>query len=396
MGIVSCLGNTLGEVKQALHERRSGVRFMPDYADLGFRSRVAGVPDLSQEEPIDRKKRRYMGNVAIYAWHAARHAIEDAGFTPSQLSNPRIGLIVGSGVGSLLQHSAAVDILRARGIDKVPPYVVPQTMASTASACLATALGIQGISYSISSACATSSHCIGHAAELIRFGQQDVVIAGGAEEVCWTSTMAFDAMGALSARYNECPTEASRPFDKGRDGFVIAGGAGILILEELTHARARGARIHGEVVGYGACSSSGDMVAAAPEGPARSMRSAMAQAGVRIDYINAHATSTPAGDASEAVAIRDVFGEALPLVSSTKGITGHPIGASGAHEAIFCLLMLQGQFIAACANLAEPDRELREIPLVRETMPRCVSTIMSNSFGFGGANVSLIFAGWQG
>ena len=389
MGIVSCLGNDPDTVTQALRQGSSGIRYVPQYAELGLRSCVAGIPDISAEPPVDRKIRRFMGDAALYAHHAMRRALADANIDQATLSTPRTGLIVGSGVGSLFEHSAAADMLRAKGIGKVLPYGVPRIMGSTTSACLSTAFGIQGASYSISSACATAAHCIGHAAELIRFGKQDTVIAGGAEEVCWTSTMHFDAMGALSSTFNDAT--ASRPYDTRRDGFVIAGGAGILVLEELQQARQRGAHIHAEIVGYGACSDGLDMVTPSPEGAARAMRLALAEAGGSVDYINTHATSTRLGDIGELAAIREVFGKAVPLISSTKGLTGHPIAAAAAHEAVYSLLMLEREFIAGCANLDEPDPACAGLPILRQSIDHRIDTFMSNSFGFGGTNASLIF-----
>lgn len=389
VGIVSCLGNELDAVELALREGRSGIRHVPEYAELGLRSCVAGIPEIGGEPPVDRKIRRFMGDAALYAYHAMRRALADAALDPAAISSPRTGLIVGSGVGSPFEHSNAIDTLRAKGIGKVLPYGVPRIMGSTTSACLATAFGIKGTSYSMSSACATAAHCIGHAAELIQFGKQDVVIAGAGEEVRWTTTMTFDAMGALSTRYND--SSASRPYDASRDGFVIAGGAGILVLEELEHARRRGARIYAELVGYGACSDGLDMVTPAPEGAARAMRQALAEAGGSVDYINTHATSTPIGDVSELSAIREVFGLAVPLISSTKGLTGHPIAAAAAHEAIYSLLMLEREFIAGCAHLEQPDPACDGLPIVRQSIARRIDAFMSNSFGFGGTNASLVF-----
>ncbi|MGH6627407.1 MAG: beta-ketoacyl synthase N-terminal-like domain-containing protein [Burkholderiaceae bacterium] len=389
MGIVSCLGNRLDAVERALREGRCGVRYMPEYAELGLRSCVAGVPDISDAPPVERKIRRFMGDAALYAYHAMHSALADAGLARQEVSTPRTGLVVGSGVGSPFEHVSAVDSLRERGIAKVPPYVVPRVMGSTTSACLSTAFGIQGASYSMTSACTTSAHCIGHGAELIQSGKQDVIFAGGSEEVRWTSTVLFDAMGALSTTYNDAT--ASRPYDAGRDGFVIAGGAGMLVLEELDHARRRGARIHGELVGYGTCSDGLDMVTPATEGAARAMRLALAEAGGCVDYINAHATSTPLGDLRELAAIREVFGHNVPMISSTKGLTGHPIAAAAAHEAIYALLMLRGGFLAGCAHLDQPDPACAGLPILRRRVERRIDTVMSNSFGFGGTNASLVF-----
>jgi len=389
MGIISCLGNDLDGVELALREGTSGIRHVPEYVQLGLRSCVAGIPDISGEPPVERKIRRFMGDAALYAYHAMRRALADAGLGQEAISTPRTGLVVGSGVGSLFEHCIAVDTLREKGINKVLPYGVPRIMGSTTSACLATAFGIQGISYSMSSACATAAHCIGHAAELIQFGKQDIVIAGAAEEVCWTTTMPFDAMGALSTAYNDAT--ASRPYDTGRDGFVIAGGGGILVLEELDQARRRGARIYAEVAGYGACSDGLDMVTPSPEGAVRAMRLALAEADSRVDYINTHATSTRLGDVGELTAIREVFGNSVPLISSTKGLTGHPIGAAAAHEAIYSLLMLDREFLAGCGNLEQPDPLCAGFPILRQSIDCRIDAFMSNSFGFGGTNASLIF-----
>lgn len=389
MGIISCLGNDLDAVERALREGRSGLRYVPEYAELGLRSCVAGIPDISGEPSIDRKIRRFMGDAALYAHHAMRHALADAGLTREMISTPRTGLIVGSGVGSPFEHIGAIDMLREKGLSKVLPYTVPRVMGSTTSACLSTAFGIQGASYSMTSACATAAHCIGHGTELIQFGKQDIVITGGAEEVRWTSTMLFDAMGALSTAYNDAT--ASRPYDTGRDGFVIAGGAGILVLEELEHARRRGARIYGEIAGYGACSDGLDMVTPATDGAARAMRLALVEAGGYIDYINTHATSTSLGDIRELAAIREVFSSAMPLISSTKGLTGHPIAAAAAQEAIYSLLMIDRDFIAGCANLDNPDPATAGLPILTRSIDRRIDTIMSNSFGFGGTNASLVF-----
>ncbi|MBS0545699.1 MAG: beta-ketoacyl-ACP synthase I [Proteobacteria bacterium] len=397
LGIVSCLGNELGTVALALREGRSGVRYMPEHAELGLRSLVAGAPDIRGEPPVERRLRRFMGDAALYAYHATRRALDDASLLPADIASPRTGLIVGSGVGSPWEHMAALDALRARGIDKVAPYVVPRVMGSTTSANLATAFGIQGASYSITSACATSAHCLGHGADLIRLGRQDIVIAGGAEELRWTSTALFDAMGALSTAHAD--DTASRPYDVSRDGFVIAGGAGILILEELEHARARGARIYAELAGYGACSDGRDMVSPAAEGATRAMRLALDEAQCRVDYINTHATSTVIGDIGELGAIRavfsDEFGNAntghIPLISSTKGLTGHPIAAAAAHEAIYSIIMMEHDFVAGCAHLREADPACSGLPVVRQTIGHHIDTFMSNSFGFGGTNASLVF-----
>ena len=393
MGIISCLGNDLEQVAQALYEGRSGLAWQPEYAQRGMRSCVAGVPDISGEQPLPRKIRRFMGDASLYAYLAARHALIDAGLEVDDIANPLTGLIVGSGVGSPYEHHLAVAAMSAGGISKIAPYAVPRIMGSTTSACLATALGIQGISYSISSACATAAHCIGQGADLIRHGRQERVIVGAAEEVRWTTSAMFDAMGALSSAYND--TTASRPFDEGRDGFVIAGGAGILVLEALEVAQQRGALIRAEIVGYGACSDGADMVTPDSGGAARAMRLALNEAGGSVDYINAHATSTPLGDVSELAAIREVFGDKVPLISSTKGLSGHPIAASAAHEAIYSLLMMERGFVAGCANITWPDAACAGLPLVTRTLTQAVNSVMSNSFGFGGTNACLIFRRFQ-
>jgi 3-oxoacyl-[acyl-carrier-protein] synthase I len=392
LGIVSCLGNNLNAVELALREGRSGLSYVPEYAERGLRSHVAGIPDISNEPPVSRKIRRFMGDAALYAYYAMCSALKDSGLAKDLLESPRTGLIVGSGVGSPFEHIAAIDMLREKGLEKILPYTVPRVMGSTTSACLSTAFGIKGTSYSITSACATAAHCIGHGAELIQFGKQDTVIVGGSEEVRWTSTALFDAMGALSTSYNDA--SASRPYDKGRDGFVIAGGAGILVLEEMEQAIKRGAHIHAEIVGYGACSDGHDMVTPSPEGAAQAMRLALAEAATSIDYINAHATSTPTGDISELDAIRNVFGAALPLISSTKGLTGHPIAAAAAHEAIYSIMMLEREFVAGCANLDDPDPATAGLPILTGSIDRRIDTVMSNSFGFGGTNASLVFRRW--
>jgi 3-oxoacyl-[acyl-carrier-protein] synthase-1 len=389
MGIVSCIGNDLDHVEQALRQGRSGLKYVPEYAELGLRSCIAGVPDISNEPVIDRKYRRFMGDASIYAYHAMRRALADSQLSEEVLTSRKTGLVVGSGVGSPFEHVASVDVLRKSGLSKVLPYAVPRVMGSTTSACLSTAFGMQGTSCSMTSACATSAHCIGYGTELIQFGKQDVVIVGGAEEVRWTSTVLFDAMGALSTERNDAT--ASRPFDVNRDGFVIAGGAGILVLEELEHALQRGAHIYAEVVGYGTCSDGLDMVTPSSNGAARAMRLALDEAGASVDYINAHATSTKIGDTCELEAIRDVFGDVAPLISSTKGMTGHPIAAAAVHEAIYALLMLDRGFLAGCINIDQLDPAALNMPILRSSVDQQVNTVMSNSFGFGGTNASLIF-----
>jgi 3-oxoacyl-[acyl-carrier-protein] synthase-1 len=390
MGIVSCLGNDLDAVETALREGRVGIRRVDAYERLGFKSRVAGIPDLSGEPAPERKLRRFMGGASLYAYHAARRAITDAALDEGRVSNPMTGLIVGSGVGSLFEHHVAVENLQRKGAARLEPYFVPRVMGSTASACLSIAFGIKGISYSLSAACATGAHCIGHGADLIRCGRQDAMIVGGAEEVEWTSTALFDAMGALSTAYND--ETASRPFDAGRDGFVIAGGAGVLVLEELESARRRGARPYAEIVGYGANCDGIDMLATTRESASRAMRLAMdGLADRRIDYINAHATSTRLGDLAEMAAIREVFGDATPPISSTKGLSGHSIAAAGAHDAIHTLLMLDRGFLAGCANIYDLSPEFIACPLLTTRVERRIDTAMSNSFGFGGTNASLVF-----
>lgn len=391
MGIVSCLGNQLDQVSTALRAGRSGIVFVDEYAQLGFRSHVAGIPDVRDLPTIDRKLRRFMGGGAQHAYHAMCRAVDDARLTTHEIAHPRTGLIVGSAIGSMRDQIESVDILRRRGVSKIPPYQVPRIMASTASATLATAFGVQGVSYSMVSACATSAHCIGQGMDLIAAGKQDRVFVGGAEAVCWTTTVSFDAMGVLSSARNDAPQKASRPYDSGRDGFAISGGAGILVLEELEQARARGAPIYAEMVGYGANSDGFDMVMPSPDGAARVMRLALAQAGVSVDYVNTHATSTPLGDISEVQAMRQVFGERMPHFSSTKSLTGHAIGAAAVHEAIYSLLMLRDGFIAGSANVDTLDPQLVGLPLVRNSVVAEIDVVMSNSFGFGGTNASLMF-----
>jgi 3-oxoacyl-[acyl-carrier-protein] synthase-1 len=391
MGIVSCLGNRLDDVSAALREGRSGIQAVPEYAEHGLRTQVAGVPIVAGLPPIERRHRRFMGEVAQHAYAALRAAIEDAGLDEARVRHPRSGLIAGSGVGSVYQHHQEMEVARQEGAHKVSPFAVPKIMGSTVSAVLSTAFGITGASYSITSACATSAHCLGHGMELIQLGKQDIVFAGGAEELTWTTTLMFDAMGALSSAFNASPARASRPYDQARDGFIIAGGAGMLVLEEMEHARRRGARIHGELVGYGATSDGRDMLTPSREGAARAMRLALSGIEARPDYINTHATSTQAGDLVEVAAMQSVFGADLPMFSSTKGLTGHPIGAAGAHEAIYTLLMLRDGFAAGCANLEQADPTLDALPLLRASTPHSIELAMSNSFGFGGTNACLVF-----
>jgi 3-oxoacyl-[acyl-carrier-protein] synthase-1 len=393
MGIVSCLGTDKDSVLDSLKQGKSGIKFQQEYADLGFRSHVAGSVDIDLDAMIDRKLRRFMGNAAAYSYIAMDQAIKDSGLSEDQVSNVRTGLIAGSGGASSADIVETADILRDKGVRRVGPYRVTRTMGSTVSACLATPFKIKGVNYSITSACATSAHCIGNAMELIQLGKQDVIFAGGGEELHWSLTVMFDAMGALSSKYNETPEKASRAYDANRDGFVIAGGGGMLVLEELEHAKARGAKIYAELVGYGATSDGYDMVAPSGEGAMRCMQQAMATVDGDISYINSHGTSTPAGDIQELKAMKETFGaENMPPVSSTKSLAGHSLGATGVQEAIYCLLMQENNFIAASANIEELDPEAEGLPVVRERMDGVdLQRVMSNSFGFGGTNSTLVF-----
>ncbi|MBL1270073.1 MAG: beta-ketoacyl-ACP synthase I [Halomonas sp.] len=392
LGIVSCLGNDQRQVLDALKTGRSGIRFKEEYAERGFRSHVAGSVDIDLDALIDRKLRRFMGDAAAYAYVSMAQAIEDAGLSEEQVSNERTGLIAGSGGASSANQVEAADVLREKGLRRVGPYRVTRTMGSTVSACLATPFKIKGINYSISSACATSAHCIGSAMEQIQLNKQDVVFAGGGEEEHWTLSCLFDAMGALSTHYNDTPEQASRPYDQARDGFVIAGGGGMLVLEELEHAKARGAKIYGELVGYGATSDGHDMVAPSGEGAMRCMRQAMATVDGDIDYINTHGTSTPVGDVAELKAIREVFGNTTPAMSSTKSLTGHSLGATGVQEAIYSLLMMQHNFVAASANITDLDEQADGFDIVTERRDDVtIERALSNSFGFGGTNACLVF-----
>ncbi|WP_299310623.1 beta-ketoacyl-ACP synthase I [uncultured Halomonas sp.] len=391
LGIVSCLGNDRQAVLEALKAGRSGIRFKEEYAERGFRSQVAGVVDIDLDALIDRKLRRFMGDAAAYAYVSMAQAIEDSGLTPEMVSSERTGLIAGSGGASSANQVEAADVMREKGLRRVGPYRVTRTMGSTVSACLATPFKIKGINYSISSACATSAHCIGNAMEQIQMGKQDVVFAGGGEEEHWTLSCLFDAMGALSTQYNETPEKASRPYDQARDGFVIAGGGGMLVLEELEHARARGAKIYAEVVGYGATSDGHDMVAPSGDGAMRCMRQAMATVDGPIDYINTHGTSTPVGDVAELKAIREVFGNTTPAMSSTKSLTGHSLGATGVQEAIYSLLMMENDFIAASANVETLDEQADGFDIVTQRRDGVtIERVLSNSFGFGGTNACLV------
>jgi 3-oxoacyl-[acyl-carrier-protein] synthase-1 len=395
MGVVSSIGHNNQEVLESLRQGRSGFEFAEDYRDLGFRSQVRGAIHLNLAELIDRKILRFMGDAAAFSYLAMREAIADANLSEQLVSNPRAGLIMGSGGASPQNIVLAADTLRGKGLRKVGPYMVPRTMSSTISACLATPFKIKGVSYSISSACASSAHCIGNACELIQWGKQDVMFAGGGEEVHWSTTVLFDAMGALSSEYNATPAMASRPYDVNRDGFVISGGGGVVVLEELEHALRRGAKIYAEIVGYGATSDGYDMVQPSGEGAVRCMRQALETVDSPIDYLNTHGTSTPVGDVRELEAIRSVFGDRLPPISATKSLTGHALGAAGVHEAIYSLLMQENNFIAASANIQELDPKAEGMPIVRERLDNLnLDTVMSNSFGFGGTNASLVFKRW--
>jgi 3-oxoacyl-[acyl-carrier-protein] synthase I len=392
MGIVSPLGNNIAETLSSLRDTRSGIKFQESYAEMGLRSHVAGSIDINADELIDRKLKRFMGDAASYSYIALAEAIADSGLEPDQVSHTQTGVIAGSGGASSSNLTEAADILREKGLRRIGPYRVTRTMSSTVSACLATAFSIKGVNYSITSACSTSAHCIGNAVELIQLGKQNVIFAGGGEEEHWSMTSLFDAMGALSTKRNDDPAAASRAYDQDRDGFVIAGGAGFLVIEELEHALSRGARIYAEVVGYAATSDGYDMVAPSGEGGERAMRLATADVTAPIDYINAHGTSTPAGDPPEIAAIRRVFGEDFPKISSTKSLSGHSLGAAGAHEAIYSLLMLEHDFICASANIDNLDPEVESAPIVRSRIDKAgVKTVMSNSFGFGGTNAVLVF-----
>jgi 3-oxoacyl-[acyl-carrier-protein] synthase-1 len=397
MGVVSPLGNNLTEALTSLQQGKSGIALNETYQELGFRSHVSGSIKLDTTELIERKQRRFMGDAAAWSFIAMQEAIADAGLDESDVSNDRTGIIAGSGGASSANLVDAADILRAKGVKRIGPYRVTQTMGSTVSACLATPFKIKGVNYSISSACATSAHCIGNAMELIQLGKQDVVFAGGGEEEHWTLSCLFDAMGALTSKYNDTPEQASRPYDANRDGFVIAGGAGIVVMEELEHAKARGATIYGEIVGYGATSDGYDMVAPSGEGAIRCMRQALNGVDDKVDYINSHGTSTPAGDIQELKAMKAVYeGKELPMIGSTKSLAGHTLGATGVHEAIYSMLMMKHNFVAASANIETLDPEAEGMPILRERKDGVtLSTIMSNSFGFGGTNATLVFKRYQ-
>ncbi|MCP5266962.1 MAG: beta-ketoacyl-ACP synthase I [Burkholderiaceae bacterium] len=399
IGIVSCIGLDQSQVLASLRDGRSGIVAMPEYTELGFRSQIAGRPEIDLDAAVDRRLRRFMGDGAAYLHLSMEQAIADAGLAPTEVSNERTGIVVGSGGPSTRNQIEAAAIAKARGPKRVGPYMVPRCMSSTTSATAATNFHIKGVNYSISSACSTSAHCIGHGAELIQWGKQDIVFAGGGEELDWTLSVLFDAMGAMSSKYNDRPATASRPYDANRDGFVIAGGGGLVVLEELGHARARGAKIYGEVTGYGATSDGADMVAPSGEGAVRCMRSALATVQTPVTYINSHGTSTPAGDITELDAIRTVFDrpdEQLPPISSTKSMTGHSLGATGVQEAIYCLLMMQHGFVAPSINIETLDEGVGAIPIARERIDDVThQTMLSNSFGFGGTNCTLALSRFE-
>src|SRR6266481_3097821 len=392
MGIVSSIGNNTQEVLASLREAKSGISRADKYAELGFRCQVHGAPSLNAEETIDRRAMRFLGGGAAWNHIAMEQAIRDAGLEPAEVSNVRTGIIMGSGGPSARTIVEAADTTRSKGPKRVGPFAVPKAMSSTASATLATWFKIKGVNYSIASACATSNHCIGNAAEIIQWGKQDMIFAGGCEDLDWTMSVLFDAMGAMSSKFNDTPEKASRAYDAARDGFVIAGGAGVLVLEELEHARARGAKIYAEVAGYGATSDGFDMVAPSGEGAVRCMKMALAGVQPPVDYINPHATSTPIGDLKEIEAIREVFGAKPPPISATKSLTGHSLGAAGAQEAIYSLLMMNNGFICESANIVNLDPAFADMPIVRERRDNVVlGCVLSNSFGFGGTNASVVF-----
>lgn len=395
LGIISSIGNNREEVLASLREGRSGITFSEEFKEIGMRSQVWGNVKLDTAGLIDRKTVRFMSDASVYAYLSMEQAIADSGLTEEQVSHYRTGVVAGSGGGSPRTQAIAADGMRAKGLRGVGPYLVPRAMASGVSANLATPFKIKGVNYSISSACSTSAHCIGHAVELIQLGKQDVVFAGGGEELCWEMSCEFDAMGALSTKYNETPDKASRTYDQGRDGFVIAGGGGMVVVEELEHALARGAHIYGEVVGYGATSDGADMVAPSGEGAVRCMQMAMHGLDTPVDYINTHGTSTPVGDTKELEAIREVFGDHTPALSATKAMTGHSLGAAGVHEAIYSLLMLEHGFIAPSINVENFDEKAEGMAIITEPTERKLTTVMSNSFGFGGTNATLVMRKYQ-
>jgi 3-oxoacyl-[acyl-carrier-protein] synthase I len=396
LGIVSSIGNNAEEVLASLREARSGIVRADDYARLGFRCQVHGAPTLDLDAAVDRRVRRFMGDGAAWNWVAMQQAIKDSGLEDADIKNDRTGIIMGSGGPSTRAIVQSADITREKGPKRVGPFAVPAAMSSTNSATLAVPFGIRGVNYSISSACATSTHCIGNAAELIQWGKQDVIFAGGGEELDWTLSVLFDAMGAMSSSFNQTPTQASRAYDRNRDGFVIAGGAGVLVLEELERAKARGATIHCEVVGYGATSDGYDMVQPSGEGAVRCMRQALATVTEKVDYINPHATATPIGDKREIEAIQEVFGDDMPPISATKSLTGHSLGAAGAHEAIYSILMMHNDFICESANIEEIDPEFADLPIARQRIDNAkLNVVLSNSFGFGGTNGSLVLQRYE-
>ena len=393
IGIVSCIGNNKEDVIENLKNLNSGIVKAPEYEEFAFRSLVHGKPDINLEENIDRRILRFMGDGAAYNYISMKKAIEDSGLDEKEISNENTGIIVGSGGPSTKNMFTAFDTAKNKGSRKVGPYMVTRNMSSTNSATLATPFKIKGINYSISSACSTSSHCIGNAFEIIQMGKQNIIFAGGGEELHWTMSVLFDAMGALSSKFNDKPKESSRAYDKDRDGFVISGGGGTLVLEELEHAKARGAKIYAEIVGYGATSDGYDMVQPSGDGAIRSMKQALKTINGKIDYINTHGTSTPVGDIEELKAIKEVFKDDLPYLSSTKSLTGHSLGATGVHEAIYCLLMMENNFISGSANISNLDENAKEHNILLETIKKeNIQNIMSNSFGFGGTNATLIFS----
>ena len=392
IGIVSCLGNNQSEVYNSLLNTKSGIGFSDEYKKYNFKSQICGIPKIKVEDHIDRKIIRFMGEGSAYNYIAMKEAITDSGLEDKDVSNETTGIIMGSGGPSVKNVVHAVDSTREVGPKKMGPFVVPRTMASTVSATLAVPFKIKGVNYSISSACATSGHCIGNGMELIQSEKQKIVFAGGGEEIHWAMSAMFDAMTALSSKYNETPETASRPYDKTRDGFVIAGGAGVIVLEEFEHAKARGAKIYAELTGYGATSDGYDMVAPSGEGAVRCMKMSLKTTKNKIDYINTHGTSTPVGDITELRAVKETFGDNIPKISSTKSLTGHPLGAASVHEAIYCLIMKKNNFIAASANITEMDDEAKKFPIVTKVEKNVtLNSVMSNSFGFGGTNATLVF-----
>jgi len=395
MGIVSPLGDSLEEVLNALLEGRSGISYRPEYEEFNLRSRIGGFTRINIHDHIDKKDLRFMGDAAAYAYIAMQQAVNDSHLDEMQVSNPRTGLIMGSGGTSAANVIVSADVMRSKGVRRLSPFMVPRTMSSTVSACLTAPFKIKGLCYSISSACATGSHCIGAGAEQIQLGKQDIIFAGGSDEEHWIQTSMFDAMGALSTGFNDTPARASRPYDVDRDGFVVANGAGVVVLEELEHARRRGAPIYAEIVGYGATADGYQIVAPSGEGAVRCMQLALATVQGPIQYINAHGTSTPLGDIVELQAIREVFGDSAPPISSTKSLSGHSLGAAGVHEAIYSLLMLRHGFIAASANIETIDPQAADMPIVTKLTRTELQTVMSNSYGFGGTNACVVFSGLE-